>query len=536
MQQGPPQQGMYMGGITQMASGGMTMSVPVDGRLMEISYAGYPSQQAALEAFFSGENEPLNLSGDPTSSALGQGLTDVRFDQDGNLLPTNIDMPVLPDSSMGAAPASSRMDNAGAVSSGGIGSLAALAEGAAPETSQYMWDAGPAAGSAAETGSDSSPKTGGKGLFSSNPYEPAFRALEDNPEFAGAFSGPNKITGRDVAESAGARIDKFANDPDAALRQAQLIESTGSGPRSDEASGIAALKYLADRDYEGVDSMEDTWDYRDTWSALQKSPSELMEPNASVQGKIQRDEAATVAEELVTEDPIEAIAAVADSTSSDKYSSGPGGVEVKGTSDRQRQAVKRTGDATDTSGIASLIGMGGQKAADVPDISDLIKAQHQAGWSNALMQLGAGIAGNDLSGGLSKAGTAMSAGSKAARDLDLRGRMAQYSAEQKQIDRDIDIYDKVGTLEVAEARALIDQKIQNQRGDNEVLRFAQNLINQSLAGVFVSGEEKAKLAMQYARAILPADLAAKFGAGLTEETLGGGGDGSGRPPLADFKK
>ena len=56
--------------------------------------------------------------------------------------------------------------------------------------------------------------------------------------------------------------------------------------------------------------------------------------------------------------------------------------------------------------------------------------------SNALIQLGAGIAGGDVSKGIAAAGQAATAGTQDARDLDMRRRLAEYEAGREDLRRE----------------------------------------------------------------------------------------------------
>ena len=70
------------------------------------------------------------------------------------------------------------------------------------------------------------------------------------------------------------------------------------------------------------------------------------------------------------------------------------------------------------------------------DFSDLIKESKDAAMANALMQLGAGIAGGDLSKGISAAGVAAAKGQQDARAMAIRKRLAEYQAGREDIARE----------------------------------------------------------------------------------------------------
>jgi hypothetical protein len=69
------------------------------------------------------------------------------------------------------------------------------------------------------------------------------------------------------------------------------------------------------------------------------------------------------------------------------------------------------------------------------DLSDLIADSKRMSQANALMQLGAGIAGGDLSKGLSAAGTAASRGAQDARKIAISQRLAEYNAGREDLSR-----------------------------------------------------------------------------------------------------
>lgn len=128
------------------------------------------------------------------------------------------------------------------------------------------------------------------------------------------------------------------------------------------------------------------------------------------------------------------------------------GISVQGTGSKK----------IDISGIASLgyleklTGMAGKPAGNVPDLSDLIEQQRKDAYSQALIQIGGGIAtgiaGDGLSGGLSRAGESVAASNQRIRDIEISQRMAQYKADQDVEDRDIKIYGGAARIEAMNAR------------------------------------------------------------------------------------
>ena len=79
---------------------------------------------------------------------------------------------------------------------------------------------------------------------------------------------------------------------------------------------------------------------------------------------------------------------------------------------------------------------GGVKAPPGLDFADLIADSRRQAMSNALIQLGAGIAGGDVSKGIAAAGQAATAGTQDARDLDMRRRLAEYEAGREDLRRE----------------------------------------------------------------------------------------------------
>lgn len=70
------------------------------------------------------------------------------------------------------------------------------------------------------------------------------------------------------------------------------------------------------------------------------------------------------------------------------------------------------------------------------DFDDLIAESRRQGLSNALMQLGAGIAGGDVAAGISAAGKAATEGTQAARELDMRRRLTEFEAGREDLRRE----------------------------------------------------------------------------------------------------
>lgn len=69
------------------------------------------------------------------------------------------------------------------------------------------------------------------------------------------------------------------------------------------------------------------------------------------------------------------------------------------------------------------------------DLSDLIAESRSDALSNALMQLGAGIAGGDVSKGIAASGQALTEGQQQAKAIAMRGRLAEYEAGREDLAR-----------------------------------------------------------------------------------------------------
>ncbi len=72
------------------------------------------------------------------------------------------------------------------------------------------------------------------------------------------------------------------------------------------------------------------------------------------------------------------------------------------------------------------------------DFKNLIEDSRRQAMSNALIQLGSGIAAGNVAGGISAAGEAAAAGTAAAREIDMKSRLAQYEAGRQDLMREED--------------------------------------------------------------------------------------------------
>jgi len=172
-----------------------------------------------------------------------------------------------------------------------------------------------------------------------------------------------------------------------------------------------------------------------------------------------------------------------------------GGTEVQG-GGRQVQGggteVQSEADITDSL-LRSV--MADEPPREMPDLSiaDLIADQRRMTQANMLMQLGAGIAGGDLSKGLSAAGMAGMKGSQAEQALALKERLAKYQAGREDIaraDKSKQFYDQLKLLEKRYDNEL--QKSANV-GQRELFRTVTALVEAATGEVVLPAEQKQAL-------------------------------------------
>lgn len=117
----------------------------------------------------------------------------------------------------------------------------------------------------------------------------------------------------------------------------------------------------------------------------------------------------------------------------------------------------------------------GDKTEPGLDFADLIADAKKAGMANALMQLGAGIAGGDLSKGISAAGVAATKGQQAAKDMAIKQRLATYAAgrEDQAREEKAKEFKKTFGLSERKVNALIEQNADTTQ--REILRTLVSL-------------------------------------------------------------
>lgn len=231
-----------------------------------------------------------------------------------------------------------------------------------------------------------------------------------------------------------------------------------------------------------------------------------------------------------------------------------GGSPVDSEKQDQYNAADKTvqggkGDKTDAANAENmLMAMFGMDTDPVPDMADLIEQQRKDAYGNALVQLGAGIADDNLSGGLSRAGTVAFQGRKDARDLDMKSRMAQYGADRQDIQRDIEVLTKAGMINAQKVRAYIDREIQLGRNANEMLRLAREVTRTVADGMMFLDDEagtpgaqtglekKSKFMLEYMGQLIPQDVKTLYGYGDTFESPTPGAKSSGGGNASAFWK
>lgn len=149
-----------------------------------------------------------------------------------------------------------------------------------------------------------------------------------------------------------------------------------------------------------------------------------------------------------------------------------------------------------------------------PDLSKQIADQRKDAWAGAMVQLGAGIAGNDLSGGIQRAGIlglrakeqarelemqqalgALQQGEKArqlrgagftsgleaedrARAMELQGKLYHAEQETKNFDRDVQILGQAAAILAQRYRSKMDYWVQQSRDDNETMRLVKGMVSE----------------------------------------------------------
>lgn len=168
------------------------------------------------------------------------------------------------------------------------------------------------------------------------------------------------------------------------------------------------------------------------------------------------------------------------------------------------------------------------------DFADLIAESKKMSQANALMQLGAGIAGGDLSKGLSAAGTAATRGAQDARKLAMTQRLAEYNAGRQDLDREQKESQFSRRLELMTDQ--LDAAIQKGErvSKGQLLDMATELALES-ASEFGGGPSAEKIFEELLRRFAPfmgVDTSSLPPSEIVSTTRSG--QTTGRPPLSDF--
>jgi len=141
----------------------------------------------------------------------------------------------------------------------------------------------------------------------------------------------------------------------------------------------------------------------------------------------------------------------------------------------------------------------GLKSANTASRLDkLLEQQRNSAWSNAIIQLGAGIAGGDVSGGLSRAGTAMASGQAQANDTT----RYQSGLEQRQLEH---------SENLAQRQSEVESGYGSRGGDPAEMR--------TLKWVMGLPEEQRKIVMAYQGREMPDNLATEAVLEMNKERI-----------------
>lgn len=409
-QQPPAQQQMMSGGLVRMAGGG-AFTIPYDGQNYTINSSGYPNEQTAFEAFLNGNNDPLNIiAGDKNAN------TDVRFNPSGSFVREGVTL----------TPQIDRLYQ-GQTENLGIASTLPTTEMASKEsTSPHQplinrldsYEESLRAKREAQPTREAQPKN-------INLYEPQQRPNMPEgyiPPIDRAVSTARNL-GDSAVEYAGKGVD-------------MLSAGGGGTPFTDTVFG------LFDSATEGLGSLvnkgEELWN-----TAKYNGHSDPVEPEKKAQ------------------------AAAADSLSAQ----GGGKGEFKTLGGNTPESGDPDVDAV--AGLEALLSDEGETEAakllreaklnrddlvaearkDSLDVSELTKQAQKQAWGAALMELGAGIAGGDVSKGLSGASDVMQAGYKDARRYELLGQESEREA--RQAGRNLEMQGRTADYEQAKERSAL---------------------------------------------------------------------------------
>lgn len=159
--------------------------------------------------------------------------------------------------------------------------------------------------------------------------------------------------------------------------------------------------------------------------------------------------------------------------------------------------------------------------------ANLIADSRRMAGSNALMQLGAGIAGGNLSQGISAAGMAANKGMQDARSLEMKERLAKYQAGREDAAREekAEQFTKTFGLSEKKLEALIEQNASTTQ--REALRTLVSLFEGEL-----DQTKKAGYSSQIQQILAELRGAPNYGVPTSPQSVGG----AARPSLASYER
>lgn len=440
---------MAGGGVVRMAAAGQVpanmMTFVYNGKNYTISKAGYPTDQAAYEAFLSGQNAPVSVI---EGGWNDQWSNDLQFNLQGDYLngesPANVsrgDMDFAVQADLNPqAPNRSRatFENATRPEGGTLENLR-------------------------QAGSDYANALGESWNQASDlVYGPWFRAseklggLQSNSKWRELHPWLAKTL--DAADAGLAAVgDKVSDAFDVVTGGAeqflanQAIEQDKSGLETSVTMGEGRTGVLG--------ALTDPTFWTEDVPNAAKSWFDTNEYPMGSDGKPKTNPAA-VSPEAVTSDE------VASPAPEEKGLESLAGVNS--------QLLDAEGESIQGSALDKLMGIADR--------------QSKQGWNQAMVQLGAGIASNNLGGGLSKAGLVMGANARETADM----------------------YSKAAAIQSADTRMQVQYMIQQGESDTAILRFVGGRIDNILADLTISfntPQERVDYIKKLIRDMLPPRLA-----------------------------
>ena len=396
-----PQGGMAAGGITRMYDGGGTFAAPWNGQTHNINTRGYPTDQVAWEEFLRGNNPQ---TGEPRPT-IGRTTNQMSFDQQGNLNESAEMNPV--DAARRAAMPQNYQQ--------AMGQYIPPNEQAELDINHPMLPSGsfgPEDRSEANVGRAflNSPEQ------SAASFDKAYNAL---PEVAAASRLDQNISdfGQAYTDTRYSGLPSMTAGHGDMLSPAQEKsvlnpKDKNQGDWYDPAvTGISNLvKWRGGRSGTPRETnIEDSFaEFDDVWSNL----SEVKGVGALLTADMSPEELQAIQLAQIQEE---------DALGQKNLAAIEGAIRGSDPSADQQRA--------DAEGVVQK---GGKSANTAAEIGKLIASQRKMAWSNALIQMGAGIAGNDMEGGLSRAGDAMAAGQTQVNRTTEQNMRQNWSDEQQE--------------------------------------------------------------------------------------------------------